>query len=428
MISDRPGASDEFGTTDSGFPITIDTLAGDTDPAGTAALVPSSVTILSGPSNGTATIDPQTGEITYKSIFGFNGTDVMTYTVTDTQGAVSNVGTISIVVNRPTAEPDFATTAASTQAALKLAANDSDPDGNQFLDASSILIAGQPSNGSAYVASSGNVTYTPDNGFAGVDTFEYTIADAHGARSNPAVVTVTVLAPTRPGAVVVDLPEQPAPTALSGQDADTLYVAALYRDVLGRQADQAGLTYWVGQLQDGLTRPMVAQDFLHSTEHFTNEVTNYYQTFLNRAPRADELAFWVGTLQAGATEQQVVLGFLTSPEFLRQHSSSDNFVNALYSDVLGRKADAAGLAFWEGALAAGKLTDAQVVLGFLNSAEEQKYIVDSYYSAFLGHAGDSAGEAGWLASLSSNQASLDAVAVGFLTSSEYESDVTLGIK
>src|SRR5262249_12620622 len=93
----RPGLSDTFGTTDSGFAITIDVLAGATDPGGTGALVPGSVSIVSGPANGTASIDPSTGEITYTSVKGFNGTDNLTYTVKDHNGAVSNVAQLTIV-------------------------------------------------------------------------------------------------------------------------------------------------------------------------------------------------------------------------------------------------------------------------------------------------------------------------------------------
>jgi hypothetical protein len=36
------------------------------------------------------------------------------------------------------------------------------------------------------------VTYSPDAGYTGVDTFKYTVADSQGAVSNQATVTVTV--------------------------------------------------------------------------------------------------------------------------------------------------------------------------------------------------------------------------------------------
>jgi hypothetical protein len=46
---------------------------------------------------------------------------------------------------------------------------------------------------------------------------------------------------------LVFLPDQPQAPATTGQSANALYVGGLYRDILGRQADTAGLNYWVGQ-------------------------------------------------------------------------------------------------------------------------------------------------------------------------------------
>ena len=63
-----------------------------------------------------------------------------TYTGADNTGAVSNVGTITIVVNRPTATPETATTTENTPVVINIATNDSDPDGNQFLVLTSISI------------------------------------------------------------------------------------------------------------------------------------------------------------------------------------------------------------------------------------------------------------------------------------------------
>jgi hypothetical protein len=428
VISNRPGATDEFGTTDSGFPITIDTLADDTDPAGAAALVPSSVTILSGPSNGTATIDTTTGNITYKSIFGFNGTDTLTYTVQDTSGAVSNVGTISIVVNRPTAEPDFATTMENTAVTMNIAANDSDPDGNQFLVPTSITITTPPTNGSVTVSGAGIVTYTPAYGFVGTDTFAYTIADAHGATSNPAIDSVTVTGSMAPKPVIIGLPDQPGATSVVGQSANSLYVKALFRDILGRQADSAGLNYWVGRLQAGVSQAAVVRFIMQSGEHYSDEVMDYYSTFLNRTPGSAEVKGWVNNMLAGETEQQVESAFLTSPEFMAKNGSDSQFVSALYTDVLGRSADSAGLAGWLGGLSSKALTRAQVAQAFLNSGEALKDIVDANYAALLARTADGAGEANWVGFLQHNQGAQDFLGIEFLLSTEYANDVAAGIR
>jgi PAS domain-containing protein len=38
----------------------------------------------------------------------------------------------------------------------------------------------EPSNGSVVIEADGTVTYTPDDGFVGIDEFVYTITDEHG--------------------------------------------------------------------------------------------------------------------------------------------------------------------------------------------------------------------------------------------------------
>ena len=69
--------------------------------------------------------------------------------------------------------------------------NDSDIDG--ALDFSAITISTPPANGTAASLGNGLVTYTPNAGFTGVDTFQYTIADDQGLVSNPATVTINVI-------------------------------------------------------------------------------------------------------------------------------------------------------------------------------------------------------------------------------------------
>jgi hypothetical protein len=68
--------------------------------------------------------------------------------------------------------------------------NDSDPDFNAL----SVTKVANPSNGSSEINDDGTVTYTPDGGFEGEDTFTYTIEDGKGGEAKAAVV-VTVGGP-----------------------------------------------------------------------------------------------------------------------------------------------------------------------------------------------------------------------------------------
>lgn len=110
------------------------------------------------------------------------------------QSAASATWTVTGPSNSPpTANNDSAQTGAAQAIEIDVLANDSDSDGT--LAPSSVTIAIGPNSGSVAVDSStGKVTYTPSAGFAGVDTFYYTVADDDGAASNQAQVEVTVAA------------------------------------------------------------------------------------------------------------------------------------------------------------------------------------------------------------------------------------------
>jgi hypothetical protein len=86
----------------------------------------------------------------------------------------------------PVAENDTATAARNGDGVfIDVLANDADPDG----DALTVVSVGQPASGS--VVNNGDfVTYTPDGGFQGEDSFSYTVSD--GTDSATATVTVTV--------------------------------------------------------------------------------------------------------------------------------------------------------------------------------------------------------------------------------------------
>jgi hypothetical protein len=197
VIVNRPTANDDFADTDGNNPVTINVLANDTDPDGNNQLNPASVTVVSPPAHGTFSVNPSTGAITYTAIGSFTGTDTLQYTVTDFPGAVSAPGTVTIVVNRPVANDDSVSTVAGTPIAINVLSNDTDPDGNDHLDPSTVTVKSGPSHGITSVNhTTGQVTYTPNANFRGTDTFQYTVTDFPGAESNPATVRVRVTYPT----------------------------------------------------------------------------------------------------------------------------------------------------------------------------------------------------------------------------------------
>lgn len=117
---------------------------------------------------------------------------------------------------------------------------------------------------------------------------------------------------------------------------DEAKIARLYYTIMGRTPDQAGLYYWVSQLQNGKTLLSIAKSFLGTPEfrarygaNSTNKefITKLYQNMFNREPSNADLIYWenqlTGTANATATStsttvaktrEAVVLGFTESPE------------------------------------------------------------------------------------------------------------------
>ena len=119
-----PTANDDTADTAGNNPVTIDVLANDTDPAGSNEINPTSVTVVSNPAHGSTTIDPTTGQITYTAAGSFQGTDTLQYTVSDFSGDVSSPSTVSVIVYRPSGNPDSAATSGITPIAINVLDND----------------------------------------------------------------------------------------------------------------------------------------------------------------------------------------------------------------------------------------------------------------------------------------------------------------
>ncbi|MGV0849575.1 Ig-like domain-containing protein [Mycolicibacterium phlei] len=151
------------------------------------------------PSYGSA-IQQYEGVITYTPTVRATNqmvTDKFSYTVTDAAG---NSTTATVVVNirppekPPTAVDDYVSTPADTPVTIDVLRND-DPPGTGALKLVSVSPA---TNGLVVLTRTGLVTYKPNTGFTGVDSFEYTVVDGYGG-AHTATVTVQVLSNEKPG-------------------------------------------------------------------------------------------------------------------------------------------------------------------------------------------------------------------------------------
>jgi uncharacterized repeat protein (TIGR01451 family) len=106
---------------------------------------------------------------------------------------------------------------------------------------------------------------------------------------------------------------------------DKHFVDAMYQALLGRSFDAAGEAAWLSQLGDdasgnpthpaSLTHEQVITAFLFSTESETRLTEGYYEVFLQRPADTAGLSGWLGHLQQGAPFLSIGQQFLTSDEF-----------------------------------------------------------------------------------------------------------------
>ncbi|KWS04093.1 internalin, putative [Lysobacter capsici AZ78] len=183
------------GVTPQNTPVTTNVIANDT--LNGAPIDPNLVTITvsTDPSNGTVVVNTD-GTITYTPRANFSGTDSYVYTICEklnpTNCATATV-TVTVQPNTVTATPDTAQTNQQTPVTINVIGNDSVT--GAPLDPGSLTIANPPANGTVTCAA-GSCTYTPNQFFAGTDTFTYRVCDT----SSPtpvcatASVTITVLA------------------------------------------------------------------------------------------------------------------------------------------------------------------------------------------------------------------------------------------
>ncbi|HVX11566.1 MAG TPA: DUF4214 domain-containing protein [Pirellulales bacterium] len=197
-------------------------------------------------------------------------------------------------------------------------------------------------------------------------------------------------------------------------------VAQVYLDLLNRSADPAGLAYWTSQLDQGADRGSIAQQLTHTSEYFANIIiAPAYQKYLGRAPDAAGTAYWVDEMQnQGVTDEHLEADFVGSTEFYLHAGGTDVlWVDAMYQDLLGRPADAAGENYWVGRLADGT-SRADVAYGFAASLERETERVQGDYEHFLRRAADSAGVSYWVGQFAQGETNEDLIA-GFIASDEY---------
>jgi len=104
---DPPVAADDTVATLEDTAVEINLPTNDTDPDGT--IDPATVTIVDQPANGTVSVNPVTGIVTYTPDDNYFGSDSFTYTIQDNDGIISNIATVTVgiedVIDTPPTPP-----------------------------------------------------------------------------------------------------------------------------------------------------------------------------------------------------------------------------------------------------------------------------------------------------------------------------------
>src|SRR5689334_2068852 len=153
--------------------------------------------ISSNPSHGTLGTISSTGSfsasVTYTPQTYFAGSDSFSFKVTDTvTGKTSSAALVSItVVNHPpqAPTPQSASTTQNTAVNIQLKATDPDPGDKIAYAIVSNVQKGKLSN---FNTATGTVTYTPNSGYTGQDSFNFRAFDTSLAPSNLATLTITI--------------------------------------------------------------------------------------------------------------------------------------------------------------------------------------------------------------------------------------------
>jgi VCBS repeat-containing protein len=187
---DTAGAGSEDGDAITGVVTVI-------DPNGLADSHPYSVTV--GPVKGVATVEAD-GSWSYIPNPNFNGIDSFTITVTDALGdTIAQVITVTVTGanDAPTAVDVFAAAKKNASGLVVLEGADIDADTLTYSIVSGPAegVLTDPDNGDAPVTTgaitSQRVTYTPNPGYTGIDTFTYTVNDGD-LESKARTATVSV--------------------------------------------------------------------------------------------------------------------------------------------------------------------------------------------------------------------------------------------
>ncbi|MFN6061971.1 MAG: Ig-like domain-containing protein, partial [Bacteroidota bacterium] len=182
LVVNPPVANTDFATTRMGTPVTLATLAN--DQAGNPGItLNKAITVVDSTNNGTLTVNPTTGEVTYTPKAGFAGVDTLFYSVCYTNSPICDTAMQIITVVSPNtpntteAADDYVSTTAGKPVSGSVLTNDKDPEGAWPANPVSPQTDTIPGQGILVLNNDGTYTFTPYDGFSGALNYPYQVCD-----------------------------------------------------------------------------------------------------------------------------------------------------------------------------------------------------------------------------------------------------------
>ena len=181
-VNDAPTAVNDSATTNEDCSVDIDVLSNDTDVDTGDSL---SINSFTQPDNGTTSLVG--GKIRYTPNPNWYGTDTFTYTTRDGSGAISNIATVTIIVNPVNDAPTVGNYSSTTQEDTPTSGTVIGSDVDSSLTYS---LGTQASHGTVIVNPDGTWTYTPNANYNGQDSFTVIVSD--GTLTATSTITITI--------------------------------------------------------------------------------------------------------------------------------------------------------------------------------------------------------------------------------------------
>jgi len=180
------------------------------------------------------------------------------------------------------------------------------------------------------------------------------------------------------------------------------YGHRVYRDLLLRFATTTERDTVRDQLTNGTkTRPQIVNAIINSDEYRGADVDRVFLRYLRRAADSGGKTYWIGSLRNGKSLRQFRAQLFGSNEyFTKAGGTNAAFVERAYEDVLGRKPDPSGQAYWTNKANNGT-ERGLIARQFLSSAEAKRTIVRDQFLRFLDRQPTSGELTQWTAALDS---------------------------